>query len=161
MQCELSGKETTSLKTVIIDGVEMMVCSECAVYGKVVEKKKEFTERSLSMPRKRIVSKVEDEIFKSFKKVLVPDWNEKIRKARMRKGLTREELGSKVGEPTVAIAKMENGELRPSDETIKKLEKILGITLLQEVEEVHIEPSKGRSAFTIGDLIRMSKHKEE
>ncbi|RLF38148.1 MAG: TIGR00270 family protein [Thermoplasmata archaeon] len=161
MQCELCGKETTSLKTVIIDGVEMMVCSECAVYGKVVEKKKEITDRSLSMPRKRIVSRVEDEIFKSFKKVLVPDWNEKIRKARMRKGLTREELGSKVGEPTVAIAKMENKELRPSDETIKKLEKVLGITLFQEVEEVHIEPSKGRSAFTIGDLIRMSKHKEE
>ena len=139
----------------------MVVCPQCTIYGKVVESKKEIVRQKVSIQKRKILSKVEDEIFKSMKKVLVPDWNERIRRARERKGLTREELGSKVGEPTVAIAKMENRELRPSDETIKKLEKILDITLLQDVEEIRMQPAGARTALTLGDFIKMEKNEEE
>ena len=69
-------------------------------------------------------------------KELVSNWNHLIEQARKKKGLTREELGFKIGERTVTIAKLENGDLRPSDQTIAKLEKELGISLMEEIKTV-------------------------
>ena len=56
---------------------------------------------------------------------------------------------------------MENGDLRPSDETAKKLEKVLNITLFQEVEDVHISTSSSKGGLTLGDLIKLEKEKHE
>ncbi len=50
-------------------------------------------------------------------------------------GLSREELGFNIGERTVTISKIENGDLRPSDEIVGKLEKKLGIILIEKVEK--------------------------
>ena len=75
-----------------------------------------------------------------------------------KKGLTREELGFKIGERTVTIAKLENGDLRPSDQTTAKLEKELGIQLMEEVKEIPTGPQKGtQTAFTLGDFIKTDK----
>ncbi|MBP1662784.1 MAG: helix-turn-helix domain protein, partial [Thermoplasmatales archaeon] len=68
------------------------------------------------------------------------------------------ELGFKIGERTVTIAKLENGDLRPSDQTIAKLEKELSIRLLEEVKEVPAGTQKGSAAtFTLGDFIKTDK----
>jgi len=107
------------------------------------------------------MSKIDEKIFQSMNRVLVPDWAERIKEGRIKKGWTREELSAKVGEPVNAIAKMENGDLRPSDETAKKLEKLLGITLFQEVKEIEAASSSSseRRGLTIGDLIKLEKEK--
>ncbi|UCF49800.1 MAG: TIGR00270 family protein, partial [Thermoplasmatales archaeon] len=86
---------------------------------------------------------------------LVSDWNELIKKAREKKGLSREELGFRIGERTVTISKIENGDLRPSDKTIGKLEKELEITLVEKVAGISNMPSSSHSrGLTIGDLIK-------
>jgi putative transcription factor len=88
----------------------------------------------------------------------VTNWNHLIEQARKKKGLSREELGFKIGERTVTIAKLENGDLRPSDQTIAKLEKELGIHLMEEVKEVPTGLQKGTQAgFTLGDFIKTDK----
>ncbi|HHH80268.1 MAG TPA: hypothetical protein ENL13_05145 [Thermoplasmatales archaeon] len=62
----------------------------------------------------------------------------------------------------MAIAKMENRDLRPSDETVKKLEKELDISLFQEVEEVHLHTSKTTGGrLTLGDILRMKEEEHE
>ena len=67
--------------------------------------------------------------------------------------MTREELGAKVGEKTTTIAKIENEELRPPDETVKKLEKVLEISLFCEVENAVVKHKKART-LTLGDLLK-------
>ena len=79
-----------------------------------------------------------------------------IKKARKKKGLTREDLGFKIGERTVTISKIENGDLRPSDKMIAKLEKELGISLLEEVKKVTTDHHINTS-LTLGDFIRKEK----
>ena len=162
MQCELCGKESSHLKYVLIDGVKMLVCPECAKYGTPIDSPPQTSntiiKRTTEVTRK---TKYKEDLFKKMKKVLVDEWNKKIKDARIKKGLTREELGFRVGERTVAIAKMENGDLRPSDETAKKLEKELDIELFQEVEEMDIhtqKPTKG--GLTLGDIIKMQQQGE-
>lgn len=152
MQCELCGKEISSPRHVIIDGVKMIVCEICAKHGKPISPPPAQRIQKLAVKRKE----PNEEIFQSMKKVLVEDWAERIKEARIKKGLSREELGAKVGEPTIAIAKMENRDLRPSDETAKKLEKVLGIRLFDEIEDVHVPGSpSGKRGLTLGDLLKL------
>ena len=157
MQCELCGKEIGSPRHVIIDGVKMIVCEQCAKYGKPISPPPvQYAKKAIAKREDRIGEK----IFQSMKKVLVEDWAERIKEARIRKGMSREELGAKIGEPTVAIAKMEKRDLRPSDETVRKLEKVLGVTLFEEVEEIHLSGTTQGRGLTIGDLIKLKKEKE-
>ena len=147
MICEMCGKEAKLFRT-LIEGVEMMVCKECSQYGKILPPKKKVEKIKIkkSVPYSR-------DIFKEMNKELIPDWGKEIKKARERKGMTREELGAKVGEKTTTIAKIENEELRPRDETVKKLEKVLEIKLFQEIGSATIKPKKAKP-LTLGDLIK-------
>ncbi len=93
-------------------------------------------------------------------KELVTNWNHLIEQARKKKGLTREELGFKIGERTVTIAKLENGDLRPSDQTIAKLEKELGIQLMEEIKSIATgteSQTRTPGGFTLGDFIKTDK----
>jgi len=91
-------------------------------------------------------------------KELVTNWNHLIEAARKKKGMTREQLGFKIGERTVTIAKIENGDLRPSDQMIAKLEKELGISLLEEVKEAPTtQQTRTPTKFTLGDFIKTDK----
>jgi len=135
MRCELCGKEEGHLQRVMIEGVEMMVCGTCSAYAP---------------PRTEYYGR---DIFEKMNKEIVPDWGERIRKARESRGLSRQELGAMVGEKTTTIAKIENHELRPPDEKAKKIEKVLGITLFQEVKQAVLK-KKDAKKLTIGDLLK-------
>jgi len=89
-------------------------------------------------------------------KELISNWSEVIKKARKKKGLSREDLGFKIGERTVTISKIENGNLRPPDKMIAKLEKELGISLLEEVKKVSTDHHV-RTGMTLGDFIKTEK----
>lgn len=103
----------------------------------------------------RIKRPKEKDIYKDMNRELVSGWNELIKNARNKKGLTREELGFKIGERTVTISKIENGDLRPSDKMIKKLEKELGIKLVEEIASASNLLHGSRPAgFTFGDFIK-------
>ena len=89
-------------------------------------------------------------------KELVSNWNTLIKSAREKKGLTREQLGFKIGERTVTISKIENGDLRPSDKVIEKLEKELNIKLIEEVADMpaSLTSNKSSGTLTLGDFIK-------
>ncbi len=98
---------------------------------------------------------------------LVENYGELVREARIRTGLTQEELASQVGEKATVIKKIEHGELRPSIELARKLEKILRIRLLVPAEE---EPSSeirkylvkpgASGGVSLGDLLKKRKKEE-
>ncbi|MDH7506614.1 MAG: multiprotein bridging factor aMBF1 [Candidatus Thermoplasmatota archaeon] len=154
MQCELCGK-TCDCKAATIDGVMMMLCPNCIKHGQVVQTTKApapIEKPSLDRIKKPPVK----DIYKDMIKELVTGWNELIKKAREKKGLTREELGFKIGERTVTISKIENGDLRPPDKVIEKLEKELGIKLFEDVSDVSTSLSTSRlsGSLTLGDFIK-------
>jgi uncharacterized protein (TIGR00270 family) len=163
MPCELCGRECKGGREAIIDGAKMYVCSDCIKYAE--SPVQEEPVRTIQPPQtKRFIvkktQKPERDIFKDkeMEKELVSNWSHLIEQARKKKNLTREELGFKIGERTVTIAKLENGDLRPSDQTIAKLEKELGISLMEEIKTVPTgTKTQGQGGFTLGDFIKTEK----
>ena len=155
MQCELCGREC-DCRPATVDGVRMMLCPGCMRHGKGIEV---APKTPVSEP-KSFVGKIRKpkpkDVYEKMDTDLVSDWNEKIKEARKKKNLTREDLGFKIGERTVTIAKIENGDLRPSDKVIQKLEKELGITLSEKVERMSMSGlgSSSGKGLTLGDFIK-------
>jgi putative transcription factor len=154
MQCELCGNNCFECRPAIVDGVRMSLCSNCMRHGKGINESPHTNlKRSLLG---RIKKPKQKDVYLEMDKDLVSNWNNIIKNARLTKKMTREELGFKIGERTVTISKIENGDLRPSDEIIVKLEKELEITLIEKIEKINKVPirNKSNTGLTLGDFIK-------
>jgi len=154
MECELCGTEC-DCKPANVDGVKMMLCPRCMKHGQRINDY-DSTPTSVKKPiLDRIKRPKVKDVYRDMEKELVSDWNEIIKNAREKKGLSREELGFKIGERTVTISKIENGDLRPSDKMVEKLEKELEITLVEKVTGLSTMPRSSQSrGLTLGDFIK-------
>ena len=163
MPCELCGRECKGGREAIIDGAKMFVCPDCIKYAESLVQEEPVRTSHPPSTQRFIVKKTqkpERDIYKDkgMEKELVSNWNHLIEQARKKKNLTREALGFKIGERTVTIAKLENGDLRPSDQTIAKLEKELGISLMEKINTVPTETqTRTQGRFTLGDFIKTEK----
>ena len=122
--CELCGHQTADKKMVVVDGTVFNVCIACSKRGKpyvppqiTVKKKKPLAVK----PQKKI--ELIDET------ILTPNFARLIREARMKMGLTHEQLGMKMNEKAQLLKKFETGSLKPDEIFAKKLERFLGIKL--------------------------------
>jgi len=159
MICELCGRNVPRLKKVIIEGVILNVCDECAKFGKEIKGNKipkdvkylppEVVRERLERKRRKRKDYLEEE------EVLIDDYSRVIREARERMGLTQDELAKKILEKKTVISKIERGEMRPDEKLIKKLEKALNIKLKEKVSPLYRkEEEKKSGALTLGDLIK-------
>jgi putative transcription factor len=155
MQCELCGREC-DCRPAIVDGVKMMLCPSCMRHGTGVKTYTDSPTASQTPILERIKRPKIKDVYKDMDKELVSGWNKIVINARQKKGLSREELGFKIGERTVTIAKIENGDLRPSDKIIEKLEKELDIILFEPVRSVSASSpgSYSGKGLTLGDFIK-------
>ncbi len=122
--CELCGHQTFEKKMVIVDGTVFNVCIACSKRGKpyvppqvTVKKKKPLAVK----PQRKI--ELADET------ILTPNFAKLIREARMKMGLTHEQLGMKMNEKAQLLKKFETGSLKPDEIFAKKLERYLGVKL--------------------------------
>ena len=156
MECELCGREC-ECRPAIIDNVHMMLCPGCMKYGKGVPTASAPTIIAKTPILERIHRPKEKDVYKDMTKELVPNYNILIKGGREKKGLSREELGFRIGERTVTISKIENGDLKPSDKIAKKLEKELDINLFEEIASppsYALKGSGGSGGRTLGDFIK-------
>jgi putative transcription factor len=157
MQCELCGNECGEAgRKATIDNVEMLLCPSCMKHGKSIAQSPgapTHIQQSLLRRQRRIRQK---DVYEKMDKEIISNLGSVIQDARVKKGLTREQLGFSIGERTVTISKIENDELRPSDKIVKKLEKALDITLFEEVKKVSTPKNIAShgSGLTLGDFIR-------
>ncbi|AEM38888.1 transcriptional regulator, XRE family [Pyrolobus fumarii 1A] len=93
---------------------------------------------------------------------VVPDFAERVRRARERLGLSQEELAVRVKERVNVIKRIEAGTLVPTVDLARRLEKVLGIKLLEPVVEEDVElgvsgSRRKRSEFelTLGDIVEI------
>ena len=124
--CELCGHQISDGKktAVLIDGTIFNVCMQCSRRGKpyvpVESSKKKSVVTSISRkstPKIRMTDET----------ILHPEFARIIRDARMKKGLTHEQLGAQMNEKATLLKKFESGTLKPDEIFAKKLEIFLGI----------------------------------
>ena len=156
MQCEMCGSSAEELFKTNIEGTTINVCKKCSRYGKVVEMVKVvfIPEKRQEERRKEQLKTVEDEtIF-----VITPNYTTIVKESRERLNLKQEELAKKINERDTIISKIETGTIEPSMKVARKLEKFLGITLVEEHKEGNIGNVKDNSdSITIGDLIKVKR----
>ncbi|WP_311516257.1 helix-turn-helix transcriptional regulator [uncultured Anaerococcus sp.] len=66
--------------------------------------------------------------------------NENIKRLRKEKGLTQKDLAVKVGVSITFISQIENGISKPSDENLKKIADVLGVTVNELEKEKSLSP---------------------
>lgn len=86
---------------------------------------------------------------------LASDYDEQIRAAREREGLSQEDLAKSLNEKASLIRKLERGEILPSDDVQKKLERHLDISLTAGSDDGDEEwESSGSMTQTLGDVVK-------
>ena len=168
VQCEMCGTETGSPKTVKIEGAELDVCDECADFGTEVR-----TEETASASTKYSTSSSSSsssssgsqsssrgsgggrDMFDEMDEV-VEDYDDRIRSARESESLTQEELADRLNEKASLIRKIERGDVLPSDDVQRELERELGIDLSMGGSDDDAEWSGGSSTggTTLGDVVK-------
>jgi putative transcription factor len=147
------------LKRATIEGTVMNVCSSCAKFGvEVAGHTGEVTGMSRvveSLGRRERRARVSD-VYDQMELELIQEYPKVIREARIRKGFaTTEDLGKKIMERKSILDKVESGTLLPSDELVGKLERELGLKLMERPERpVGAGQPGGAKALTLGDLVK-------
>jgi len=137
--CELCGRTATGSKNVVIEGATLVVCPECARFGTELKHISPRSTRAIPPAVAEILaskSRQVRDIFQEMEKTtIVSDYPKRIRDARVRLGLTPEELGRQINEKKSVINQLETGALRPDNTLIRKLEKRLNIKLREQVQK--------------------------
>jgi putative transcription factor len=122
--CELCGRPAAEKKMVVVDGTVFNVCTACSKHGKPY-----VPAQVAAKKKKPLIAKQQKKIGFSDATVLAPDFAQLVREARMKMGLTHEQLGMKMNEKAQPLKKIESGALKPDELLARKLERHLGIKL--------------------------------
>jgi len=157
--CEVCGREVerSQCRKVVVEGSILNVCPQC--YARLVgqgkarpyveERKQREVPRQVSRPPRPRVREEYD---------IVEDYAKRIKEARERLGWTQRALAEKVRESENTIKRIEAGRLKPGLDLARRLEKALGIKLLEPVVDESPSSTTGSSEdLTIGDLIRLRR----
>jgi putative transcription factor len=122
--CELCGHQTFEKKMVVVDGTVFNVCIACSKRGKPY-----LLPQTAVKKKKPLAVKSQKKIGLADETILTPNFASLIREARMKMGLTHEQLGMKMNEKAQLLKKFETGSLKPDEIFARKLERYLGIRL--------------------------------
>ncbi len=167
--CEMCGRpiDRRIAKIVYIEGAKLILCPSC--YSKVSRRvtseakslapsevrSRRSTRVTTSTTRRRRESLDEYEV--------VPDFAERVRRAREKLGWTQRMLAEAVKEGENVIKRIEAGRLVPSIDLARRLEQVLGIKLLEPVVESTFESyqsfsrSRVSKELTLGDIVAIRK----
>jgi len=143
--CEICGIQILDkVDRVYIEGNLLTVCKSCSKRGKpstnpqsvqktVRPSTNQYYVQKTGYPRPKRIVKSEKIAFDD-PKILISDLPEVIRKSRMTRGLTHEQLGFSLNERSSFLRKIESGSIKPDEELTKKLERFFRISLYNEVD---------------------------
>jgi putative transcription factor len=143
----------------LVEGAEISLCRNCSKFGKVIKEIKiEFPAKKakkLGIDAPASLPKREKIVIES----IISGFGAKIKKAREKSGLTQQEFALKISEKESIVRKLETEFMTPNIDLARKLEKLLHITLVEQIEEGDDEempPGKKESGegLTLGDFIK-------
>lgn len=91
---------------------------------------------------------------------VIENFNEVVRKAREKKGWSREELGEKINEKASVINRIESGKMVPDLKLARKIERIMKVVLVEKTDDISSDDSAHSNikGATIGDIARIKKN---
>ncbi|HUR61684.1 MAG TPA: multiprotein bridging factor aMBF1 [Candidatus Thermoplasmatota archaeon] len=167
-ECEMCGK-SVGTRRYMVEGTVMNLGLECSKYGTPMDSPapagtQAAMQQGLQRREQRMTSR---NVFDAqTAEILVADYGPRIHKAREARGWSHEQLGNKVSARVPELKHIESGKLRPGDDLVKKLEKELGIALLEKVEGPPPAVSGTKKAasgagLTIGDILKDALDKKK
>ncbi|MFA6073004.1 MAG: multiprotein bridging factor aMBF1 [Candidatus Woesearchaeota archaeon] len=164
MNCDLCGKPGRLFKSEV-EGARVNACESCSKHGKVFHEIKQETPKVVAREEKKIREireKKEGAKEVPIIQLIVKDYASKIKNARERKKLKQEDFAKSISEKESVIHQLESGHMEPNIELAEKLEKALGIKLIEEYKENPDELKKDKlprsnGPLTIGDMINFKK----
>ncbi|MHC1590910.1 MAG: multiprotein bridging factor aMBF1 [Candidatus Helarchaeales archaeon] len=169
--CEICGRiiEGPVRYRFIDANVKLRVCQNCSRFGQDIGKKQglkphsgpKFMPTRQKSPARKPKSRTRIEDLD-----LIDEFGAAIRQARQKANLTQEQLGKTIKEPASFIKKIEQEKIHPSIDVIRKLERVLKISLLERTrdKELDFKVISGKSsprAQTLEDIIVFRKKKEK
>ena len=160
MLCEMCNNKIACCKA-LVEGAEISLCKNCSKFGKIT---KEIKVELSAKKAKRLGIAAPVSLPKREKIVIesiVADFGAKIKKAREKFGLTQQEFAIKISEKESIVRKLETEFMTPNIDLARKLERLLHITLVEQIEEGDDDgtsPGKkeGEEGLTLGDFIKKS-----
>ena len=171
MQCEMCGETIRGIaKLVRVEGAELQVCGRCEKYGTAVQQPKRTDIRRTAPAAGPSVKQAppspgtayrKRDMFDYMEGEIVEDYATRIRHAREEKGLSQKDLALQMMERELLVKKIEKGELVPEEDVRRKLEKVLGIRLLESAATESEKKTKADVlAPTLGDVTVIRKVKK-
>ncbi len=166
MNCDICGQVISGQAfKVKVEGAKLTVCSNCQKLGKPYVD--DLPLRRVG-PATRTLSGVNfqrpappraPELPRGMEDVeIVDDYAKRVRKNRMKLGLSQEDLARRVKEKLSVIQKIETGKITPPLRLCRELEHELKIKLLTprtEIEETKLPKTKAPGEVTLGDIIHV------
>ncbi len=143
----MCGVESRLLKTKI-EGAFLNVCSKCAISGEIIQESK----KTVTINKKNFAVIERKEIIQ----IIDKNYSSIIKNKREKMNLKQKELAQKIAEKESVLHNLESGNSEPNIKLARKLEKFLGIVLVQEFEDKFKSDKQDFSGeVTIGDLIKI------
>lgn len=170
--CEFCGEPIRGEPiTIKVEGALLQVCHRCTQYGNIVKSPITRAPVSKSLPQRgsrRTVQRVGSKKPK-FKPrgeqaevVLIGEYGERIRSARMKMKLTQVKLANKTGISTAQIQSFESQKIRPTDAEAKKLERELKIKLFEEMDiTTEFSQVAQQKKTTFGDIVNIKHYRKD
>ena len=184
--CELCGRSMKSQgRNIVIEGASMLVCPDCAMkFGnqspdsakRTVSKTKHRSSWIGAPDRDSVARSPSSSITKSAPKPkpkpkitgapllddleLIDDYAKVIRTARQKHNMSQDELSQRIGESISTLKAIEAGRQKPTERTIRGLERELGISLLEPLGAAPLKVTKASSTTagpTLGDRVVVKK----
>jgi putative transcription factor len=151
-ECEICGSGEVEY-IIEVEGAKMSVCRECSTVGKIIKRMpKEAMKSDAAFQPAR--TKVELEVVDGYGAI--------IQNARKKLGLPIEVLAERINEKASFLERIEHQKTLPDEKVARKLEKELGIKLLEEVVEQEAEGGgRSEAQITLGDIIELEKKEKK
>lgn len=141
--CEVCGRQVNETVKTVIEGSIFRVCSQCSRRGKPLDSGITESHRPSSSTFRQPIAKNKPAVRRLASNrlqlidetVLSRDFGRMIREARVKKGFTHEQLGTKMSEKASLLRKVETGALKPDELLAKKLERYLQIKLYVSADD--------------------------
>ncbi|MBU0532850.1 TIGR00270 family protein [Candidatus Micrarchaeota archaeon] len=146
LSCDICGN-TPIRAQIFLEGAKLLVCGRCMKSGKIIHKFYE-DEPVEEAPQPRSRATATEEVVEGFAKI--------IKEGRQKLKLPLAVVAERISEKESYLQAIEGGRLTPTMEVAKKLEKELGVQLIEKAEK-SIAPSRMSSGRftepTLGDMV--------
>nr|WP_245800599.1 multiprotein bridging factor aMBF1 [Natrinema saccharevitans] len=172
----MCGAETSSPKTIKVEGAKLDVCSDCTDFGTEVKQPSSSSSSTkystgsssssssggsgssgaASSSSSGGSSQRRSDMFDDMDE-LATDYDDRVRNARESRGLSQSELANELNEKASLIRKIERGDTLPSDRVQSELENFLEIDLNAEGasgEDSEWSGGSSTGSYTLGDVVK-------